>query len=130
MPSAWPESLPQPIGKARRETPYRYRTIFLTVVDVQTPNFGTAEPVRLFQYRLEHRRKVAGRGVDDLQHFGGRGLLFQRLSRLGQEPRVLHSNDRLRSEVLQQRDLLVGEGTHLAAIDNDCAEETVILAQC
>ena len=34
--------------------------------------------VRLFQHRVEHRREVAGRGIDDLQHFGGRGLLLQR----------------------------------------------------
>src|SRR5262252_427628 len=108
MPSAWPESLPQPIGKARRETPYRYRTIFLTVVDVQTPNFGTAEPMRLFQYRLEHRRKVAGRGVDDLQYLGSSSLLLQGLARLGQEPRVLNRNNGLRREILQQCDLLVG----------------------
>ena len=32
---------------------------------------------------------------------GGRGLLFERLARLGQEPRVLNCNDGLRSEILQ-----------------------------
>jgi hypothetical protein len=39
--------------------------------------------VRLFQYRVEDRRKVAGRGIDDLQHLGRRGLLLQRLVTLG-----------------------------------------------
>ena len=31
------------------------------------------------------------------------------LAQFAQEPRVLHRDDRLRGEVLQQRDLLVGE---------------------
>ena len=44
---------------------------------------AVTEAVRLFQYRVEHRREVAGRGIDDLQHLGGRGLLLQRLVALG-----------------------------------------------
>ena len=61
----------------------------------------------LLQDRIEHWRKVAGRGIDDLQYLGGRGLLLQRLARLGQEPRILHSDDRLRRERVDQRDLPV-----------------------
>src|SRR5215470_932456 len=45
---------------------------------------------RLFEHGIEHRGEVAGRGVDDLQHLGGCGLLCQGLARLGQQPRVLH----------------------------------------
>ena len=41
----------------------------------------------------------------------------KRLARLGDQPRVLHRDDRLRREVLQQRDLLVGERPHLLAVD-------------
>ena len=33
------------------------------------------------------------------------------------QPRVLHRDDRLRREVLQQRDLLVGERAHFLAVD-------------
>ena len=73
--------------------------------------------MRLLQHRVEHRRQIAGRGVDDLQHFGGRGLLFQRLALLGHQPRVLHRDHRLGGEVFQQSDLLVGEGADLLAID-------------
>ena len=36
-----------------------------------------AQTHRFFEHRIEHRRKIAGRGIDDLQHLGGRGLLFQ-----------------------------------------------------
>jgi hypothetical protein len=38
---------------------------------------------RLVEHRIEDRGEVAGRGVDDLQHLGARGLLLQRLVTLG-----------------------------------------------
>ena len=50
------------------------------------------------------------------KHLGGRGLLLQGLARLVNQPRVLHRDDRLRREVLQQRDLLVGERPDFLAI--------------
>src|SRR6516162_6345447 len=62
---------------------------------------GPAERARLLQHRVQYRREVAWRRVDHPQHVGGRGLLLQRLARLGQEPRVLHRDDRLRRKVLQ-----------------------------
>ena len=40
-----------------------------------------------------------------------------------------HRDDRLRREVLQQRDLLIGKRPHLLTIDADRTEERVILAQ-
>src|SRR3954452_22220229 len=90
---------------------------------------GSAECVRLVQDRVEYRREVAGRGIDDPKHLGGRGLLLQSLARLGDEPRVLHRNDRLRREILQQRDLLLGKGPDLAAIGGNRAEQPVVLEQ-
>jgi hypothetical protein len=66
--------------------------------------------------------QVARRRVDDAEHLGRRGLLIERLARLGQEPRVLHRDDRLRREVLQERDLPVAKRAHLAAINMDHAE--------
>ena len=44
------------------------------------------EAHRLFQHRVEHRGKLAGRGVDDLQDFGGCGVL---LTRFGKFSRAL-----------------------------------------
>src|SRR5215831_5823595 len=61
--------------------------------------------MRLIQYCIEHRGEIAGRGVDDLQYLGRRGLLLQRVAGLGQEPRILHRGHRLRGEILQQRNL-------------------------
>ena len=45
------------------------------------------------------------------------------------QPRVLHRDDRLRREVLQQRDLLVGERVDFCAIGGEAAEQRVVLAQ-
>jgi hypothetical protein len=48
-------------------------------VSVQEAECTSEEPQRLFQNCLEHRREIAGLGINDLQHLGGRGLLLQRL---------------------------------------------------
>src|SRR5215813_4494522 len=85
--------------------------------------------VRLFQYRLEHRREIARRGIDDLQYLGGCGLLLQCFARLGDQPRVLHRDDRLRREVLQQRDLLIGKRPHLLPIRANSPEQFTFQAQ-
>src|SRR5215831_16441881 len=41
------------------------------------------EPDRSLEHRVEDRGKVAGRGIDDLQHLGGRDLPLMRLVALG-----------------------------------------------
>ena len=63
---------------------------------------------------VEHRFQVAGRTADDLQHVGGRGLLLQGFAQFAEQPRVLDGDDGLGGEVLDQLDLLVGEGTDFA----------------
>jgi hypothetical protein len=55
----------------------------IAAVDRQCPETCAAEAGRLVQNRLEHRRQIAGRAVDDLQHLGGARLLGQRLVTLG-----------------------------------------------
>jgi len=62
---------------------------------------GVADARRLFKHRVEHRSEIAGRGIDGLQHLGGRGLLLQRFTGFGQESRILHRDHRLRRKVLQ-----------------------------
>jgi hypothetical protein len=64
--------------------------------------------VRLIQDRVEHRCEVTRRGIDDAQHLGSRGLLFERffkvpsaLPQFAEQPRILHRDDGLRGEVLQ-----------------------------
>ena len=81
------------------------------------------------KHDIEDGCKVAGRGLDDLQYLRGRGLLLQRFARLSQEPRIFHRDDRLRGEVLQQRDLLVGKCADFLTVDNERPEERVIPSQ-
>jgi hypothetical protein len=70
--------------------------------------------VRFLQDRVEYWGEIAGRGIDDLQHLSGGGLLLQCLARLGDQPRVLHRDHRLGGEILEERNLLVGERPDLA----------------
>jgi hypothetical protein len=65
--------------------------------------------VRLLQDRVEHRSEIAGRTVDDLEDLGGRGLLFQCLTGLGDQPGILDRNDRLVGKGAHQLNLPLGE---------------------
>ena len=60
---------------------------------------------------------------------GGRCLLLQRLPLLGDQPRVLHRDHRLGGKVLQQRDLLVGEGTHFLTVNDNHSQKRIVFAQ-
>ena len=100
-----PDALPKRAGHRFRHPTARDCAEELPVLRKQAFVVGAAKAVCLLQDRVEDRDEIAGRGIDDLQHLGGRGLLLQGLARLGQEPRVLHGDNGLRSEVLQQHDL-------------------------
>jgi hypothetical protein len=92
-------------------------------------SFGrAAEAVCLFQYRVEDRHEIARRGVDHLQYLGSGGLLLERFTRFRNKSRVLHRDDSLRREILQQRDLFVRKRPHFAPVDDDPAEERLISA--
>ena len=126
----WPPRLPLPgLGKGRGDAAHGGSVERLAIETRQETELGLAQSHRLFQHCLEHRREVAGRAVDDLQYFGGRGLLLQCLARLVDQPRIFHCDDRLRREILQQCDLLVGERLHFLAIDHDRAEDGFVLEQ-
>ena len=49
----------------------------------QVAKGNSTKVVRLFQYYVEDWGEIAGRGVDDLHDFGGRGLLLQGFVTLG-----------------------------------------------
>src|SRR5262249_18051522 len=117
-----PDRLAQEIGEWAGDAAHRDGTEPIAVGYVQAAACSTAEAMRLFQYRVENRGDAARRGVDDLQPLGCSGLLFERLARFGQQPRILYGNDRLRREILQQRDLLVGEWSDRLTIDIDVAK--------
>ena len=113
------------------DTPsYATRAKLLAVIgSSMTRSAASHRRMRLFEHRVEHRREIAGRGIDDLQYLGGRGLLLQCLARLGQEPRVLHRDDRLRREILEQRDLFLGERSDLSRAATIMPRKRIIPAQ-
>ena len=55
----------------------------LTIPSSKNAKRRLAQPCRLFQHRVEYRRQIAGRGIDDLQYLSGCGLLLERLVTLG-----------------------------------------------
>src|SRR5580700_547635 len=65
----------------------------LAVDDGHEAEGRSAQTHSLVEHRVEHRSKIAGRAIDDLQYLGGRSLLLQCLTRLGDEPRILHCDD-------------------------------------
>ena len=77
--------------------------------------------------RIEHGLKIEGGAADDLEHIGGGGLLLQGFAQFIQQPHVLDGDDSLICEVLDQFDLLVGEGTDFLAIDDYCTDKLTIL---
>src|SRR5215471_5433252 len=91
---------PQAIRKRFWYAMHRDRAEIFAVVQEHRPGVRSAERVCVVQNGVEHWREVTGRRVDDLQDLSGRGLLFQCLARLGQEPGVLDRDDRLVGEIL------------------------------
>ena len=53
------------------------------------------------------------------------GHFLGALAQFAKKPRVLHRDDRLRREILQQPDLHVGERTHLLTHGCDNAEQSI-----
>ena len=101
----------------------------LAIGDEQGTKRRLAQPHRLFQHRIEHRRQIAGRGIDHLQHLGGRGLLLQRLALFGDQARIFHRDHSLRGEAFQQCDLMLGKRTGFVSERADEADQHAILAQ-
>ena len=89
----------------------------------------------------EHRLKIAGRTADNLEHLRGGRLLLQRFCEVGrafakvvgalaqfvEQPRVLDGDDGLRGEILDQFDLLVGEGTNFLTVKRERTNQLVLL---
>ena len=114
------------LGKCRRHSEHRRRAPRTALESEQSAEIGLANSHSVLQHGLEHRLQLAGRTRDDAQHLRCRGLLLQRLgeivgalAQLVEQPRVLDRDDRLVGEILQQRDLLLGERPHLHATDQD-----------
>src|SRR5262249_30226780 len=84
--TAWPgqerTSCAEPFGELRITTHSGWVETF-AIICAKNAVDCLAKAGRLFEKRIESRGEVAGRGVDDSQYFGGRGLLLQCFARLG-----------------------------------------------
>ena len=94
----------------------------LAVERVENAKLGLTQAYCLLENNLEHRRQIAGRGIDHLQHLGGRGLLLQCLALLGQQPRILDRDDRLIGEGADKIDLPIGKRSNPLAREQDDAD--------
>ena len=72
------QTIAQQFCQRFREAIRRHGSKFFAIVKLQRAAGDTAEAMRFLQDRLEYRLEVAGRGVDDLENFRGRGLLLTR----------------------------------------------------
>src|SRR5262249_58388337 len=130
-PSAWYHGvLLYEVTVLGRHVVGRGQSLQLAVLSVDAATYGPTQPRRVLDQRLEYGPKIEGRSADQLQHLGGRRLLFQRLRDLSmcgrerfvllfqflEQPHVLDGNDGLVPEGLEQRDLLVGKGTRLRLV--------------
>src|SRR5436190_21762828 len=88
--------LPQYLGKFVGQAADGNRPEPFTVVKFEAALRDIAEAMRLLQDGIENRREVAGRRIDDLKYLGGRSLLLQGFARFGDEPRILHCDNRMR----------------------------------
>jgi hypothetical protein len=123
------KAIAQHCGNVFGITECRHGAVFFPIVEKQRPQCCSAQQVSFLQDRLEHRLQIARRAVDHLQHLSGRGLLFECLLRLGDQPRVLHRDDCLRGEALEQGDLFFGKCPHLGSRAADHTEQGVLAAQ-
>ena len=122
------EALPVQLDQSRLAAHRRKREA-LAVIGAKMAKGRLTQPDGLAEHRLKYWPEIAGRGIDDAQHLGRRRLLLQSLARLGQEPRVLHRDDRLGGEIVQECDLFVAERPRLLSEDADHAEQCGVLAQ-
>ncbi len=85
----------------------------LPVVSGHNPKCRLAQGHGLVQHRIEHRREIARRGIDDPQHLGGRGLLRQRFVSL--DDPLLKLRFKLDDSLLQIDSRCVALPSHLVA---------------
>ncbi len=90
---------------------------------------GTADPHRVGGDRVERRLHVGRRARYDAQDLRRSGLLFERLARFVEEPRIFQGDHRLRREIFQELDLLLGKRPHLLPVGEDRTDQRPVLAQ-
>ena len=93
---------------------------------MQKAEIRLANTARVFEHLLKYRVEFPGRRTDDLQHFRSRGLLFQRLLGIIEQPRILDGDDGLVGKGAQQLDVMIGEHTRLAPRAGDVTDQRAL----
>src|ERR1700756_1456070 len=107
-----------------------------------SPRAATARPrspstLKTWPYAAPHRRNALSRIASNTgARLPGEALMTcktsavavccSNASRIGEQPRILRRDDRLRREVLQQRDLLVRERPDVLAVGGQNAEKRIV----
>src|SRR5262249_40374093 len=116
----------------RVESPHHPQQLAIETVNERSVSH--TQPDRAFGNGFKHRLKVKRRPANDLKYLGRGGLLLQRFSEIVRaltqfvkKPRIFYSDNGLSSEILHQRDLLVGKWAYLGPIDGHAADQFVLL---
>ena len=106
----------------------------IAIEDRDNADFRATQLLCTLSDDIKHWCYIAWRSANDTKYVGGRGLLLQRLSQVAsslaqfvQQSRVLNGDDSLRSEVLHEFYLPVGERSHFPAVDNNRTNQHVFL---
>src|SRR5262245_29332696 len=97
------------------------------IIAIQCAELCLADARRIFQDCIEDRPQLSRRRADDLEHVGSGSLLLERLAQLVEQPCVLDGDDGLRSEALDQFDLLIAKRTDLLARNGHSADKFIVL---
>src|SRR5262245_3459430 len=89
--------------------------------------FGLAKPRSRCGQRIEHCLEIEGGSADDLEYVGGGCLLLQRFTQFIKETGILDGDDGLGGEVLNQLYLLIGEWLPLLTVNDNRADQLVVL---
>ena len=100
------------------------------------PKLGIAQPNSSRYHRVQNRLQIKGRAADDFEDVARCGLVFERLfevvrafAQFAEQPRIFDRDDRLRCEVLYERNFLLGERPDFPAAGRNHAEQLVVFAE-
>src|SRR5262249_61779375 len=106
----------------------------VTLAEIGQPEPGPAPPYRIIQQGRENGLQLSRRAGDDFEHLGGCRLLLQRLAEIAralaqfiEEAGILDGDYGLGGEIREQLDLPLGARPHFLAVDDDRADQVVIL---
>ena len=126
--------LHHPIPKLRCGVVGRRHTQQLAIETEDERPVGPAQPGRTFDHGFEHRLQIERRAADDFEHLSGRGLLLQRLGKIARALLARFSSRTFSmamtawsGEGRNQRDLLVGKGSDLLAVQDERADQFGLL---